>query len=34
VLVDLLDRRPDGRLEADADRELPAGAVQAIKRLV
>src|SRR3954469_497254 len=31
-LVDLLDRRANGGLETNADRELPAGAVQAIKR--
>jgi len=28
ALVDLLDRRANGRLEADADRELPAGAIR------
>src|SRR3954451_22414336 len=32
VLVDLLDRGANGGLETNADRELPAGAVQAIKR--
>ena len=34
AVVDLLDRRPDLRLETDADRELPARAVEAVERLV
>jgi hypothetical protein len=34
ALVDRLDRRADLRLEADADRELPAGAVEPVEGLV
>jgi hypothetical protein len=34
ALVDLLDHGGDGGLEAHADRELPAGAMEAIKRRV
>src|SRR4051794_23785238 len=34
VLVDLLDRRAYGGVWADADRELPAGAVEPVEGLV
>jgi len=33
-LIDLLDRRPDGGPRADADRELPAGSLEPVERLV